>query len=162
MNRDFHNIKDSYKLYKELDLNPIPLSLYLQITNGYMKFLMRRLFETGEIPIPERLGFIRIVGRKVRARVQNGVVKGLAPDWVKTKELWAINEQAKEEKKLVYHFNEETNGIRYRFSWGKTRVLVANKGYYQFIATRKNKRTLSDIIKNGKEYLIKYTHNGKF
>ena len=55
----------------------------------------------------------------------------------------------------MYHFNEHTNGIRYRFFWNKARVLVSNKTLYNLKMARVNKRALSENIKNGKEYMIK-------
>ena len=87
--------------------------------------------------------------------IEDGEIKGLAPDWVKTKQLWDSDTEAKENKQLVYHFNEETNGIRYKFSWSKNRVLVSNKTLYNLRMTRSNKRELSKLVREGKEYLIK-------
>ena len=78
----------------------------------------------------------------------------MAPDWVKTKELWESDKEAKKNKQLVYHFNEETNGIRYKFAWSKNRVLVSNKTLYNLRMTRSNKRELSKLVREGKEYLI--------
>ena len=102
-----------------------------------------------------QLGKLSIYGKKVKVKVEDGQIKGLAPDWVKTKELWESDKEAKKNKQLVYHFNEETNGIRYKFSWSKNRVLVSNKTLYNLRMTRTNKRELSKLVKEGKEYLIK-------
>ncbi len=149
------NIRDSYKLYsKEVD-EAVDMKTYISIANGFMKFLMRKLFNKGLILIPERLGTLQIVGKKVKISLDNGEIKGLAPDWKETKLLWERDAEAKQNKQLVYHFNEETNGIRYRFFWSKARVLVANKSLYNLKMTRTNKRILSALIKQGKEYLIK-------
>lgn len=156
MIKSYYNIRDSYSLYKELETNPVDIKTYILIINGFMLFLFKKLLEKGEIKLPERLGSLMVIGRKIKARVVDGKIKGVAPDWVETKKLWAENSKAKEAKQLVYHFNEETGGIRYRFAWSKNRVLVLNKAYYQFIATRANKRMLAALIKQGKEYLIKF------
>ena len=152
--KNYFNTRDSYIIYKNMSDNPISISQYLQINNLFMKFLMSKLFETGEINIPERLGKLTITGKKVKISIEDGEIKGLAPDWVKTKELWDIDSESKENKKLVYHFNEDTNGVRYKFSWSKNRVLVSNKTLYNLRMTRTNKRELSRLIKEGKEYLI--------
>jgi hypothetical protein len=120
-----------------------------------MKFLSSKLLSTGEIIIPERLGKLSIFGKKVKIRIEDGEIKGLAPDWVKTKELWDSDPVAKQNKQLVYHFNEETNGIRYKFAWSKNRVLVSNKTLYNLKMTRSNKRGLSKLVREGREYLIK-------
>lgn len=155
MKRNFYNTRDSYIVYKNLSTDPININQYVQIINHFMKFLISKLFQTGEINIPERLGKLNIIGKKVKVRIEDGEIKGLAPDWVKTKELWNSDSVAKNNKQLVYHFNEETNGIRYKFFWSKNRVLVSNKTLYNLRMTRTNKRRLSSLVKEGKEYLIK-------
>ena len=153
--KNFYNTRDSYVVYKNMSDNPINISEYVQIINQFMKFLILKLLSTGEIILPERLGRLSIFGKKVNVRIEDGEIKGLAPDWVKTKQLWDSDEVAKSNKQLVYHFNEETNGIRYKFSWSKNRVLVSNKTLYNLRMTRSNKRELSKLVREGKEYLIK-------
>ena len=153
--KKFYNTRDSYVVYKNMSVNPINISQYVQIINHFMKFLSSKLLSTGEINIPERLGKLSIFGKKVNVRIEDGEIKGLAPDWVKTKQLWESDEEAKNNKQLVYHFNEETNGIRYKFAWSKNRVLVSNKTLYNLRMTRSNKRELSKLVREGKEYLIK-------
>ena len=152
--KKFFNTRDSYVVYKNMSANPINISQYVQITNQFMKFLILKLLSTGEIILPERLGRLSIFGKKVNVRIEDGEIKGLAPDWVKTKQLWDSDEEAKNNKQLVYHFNEETNGIRYKFAWSKNRVLVSNKTLYNLRMTRSNKRELSKLVREGKEYLI--------
>ena len=152
--KKFYNTRDSYVIYKNMSDNPINISEYVQIINQFMKFLILKLLSTGEIILPERLGRLSIFGKKVNVRIEDGEIKGLAPDWVKTKQLWDLDEEAKNNKQLVYHFNEETNGIRYKFSWSKNRVLVSNKTLYNLRMTRSNKRELSKLVREGKEYLI--------
>ena len=153
--KKFYNTRDSYVVYKNMSVNPINISQYVQIINHFMKFLSSKLLSTGEINIPERLGKLSIFGKKVNVRIEDGEIKGLAPDWVKTKELWDSDPIAKNNKQLVYHFNEETNGIRYKFAWSKNRVLVSNKTLYNLRMTRSNKRELSKLVREEKEYLIK-------
>ena len=152
--KNHYNINDSYVVYKNISNDPVDKSIYLQITNQFMKFLSSKLLSQGEINIPERLGKLSIYGKKVKVKVEDGQIKGLAPDWVKTKELWESDKEAKNKKQLVYHFNEETNGIRYKYVWSKNRVLVSNKTLYNLRMTRSNKRELSKLVKEGKEYLI--------
>ena len=153
--KKFYNTRDSYIVYKNMSVNPINISQYVQIINHFMKFLSSKLLSTGEIILPDRLGRLSIFGKKVNVRIEDGEIKGLAPDWVKTRQLWDSDEEAKNNKQLVYHFNEETNGIRYKFAWSKNRVLVSNKTLYNLRMTRSNKRELSKLVREGKEYLIK-------
>jgi hypothetical protein len=153
--KNFYNLQDSYKVYKKEVEEPVDIKVYLSIVKGFMKFLVAKLFFKGEILLPEKLGSLHIFGKKQKVIVEDGIIKGLAPDWVKTKELWKEDEKAKENKQLVYHFNEETNGVRYKFFWSSNRVIVSNKSLYNLKMTRTNKRLLSQLIKEGKEYLIK-------
>lgn len=155
MARDYLNTRDSYKTYLKTSTNPVDVSTYVKIVNGYMKFLIQKLFFKGSITLPLRLGKLQIVGKKVKVQVEDGKIKGLAPDWVNTKKLWEEDSEAKKNKTLVYHFNEHTDGVRYRFFWSKARALVANKTLYDLRLTRTNKRELSSLVSNGKEYLIK-------
>lgn len=149
-----YNVRDSYKLYKAERENPVDIKVYVSIISGFVKFLTRKLFQRGEITLPERMGTINIVGKKSRITIEEGQIKGLAPDWKSTNELWERDEEAKARKQLVFHFNEETNGIRYRFFWSKNRMMVSNKTLYRLVMTRTNKRDLAKLIKEGKEYQI--------
>lgn len=155
MSKKYYNTRDSYVIYKNISENPVDIKKFIRIANSFMKFLSKKLFDRGTIIFPEKLGKLNIVGKKVKVRVENGEIKGLAPDWVNTKKLWKKDSEAKEKKQLVYHFNEETNGIRYKFFWSKNRVLVSNKTLYNLKMTRSNKRELSKLVREGKEYLIK-------
>lgn len=145
----------SYKLYKETAVNPVEKSLYNKLCRDYLKFLSARLLLDGSVKLPERLGTVEIQGTKAKFRVEDGLIKGLPPDWYSTRKLWEENPQAKEEKRVLFFFNEETNGIRYKFHWNKTGVVTPNKYLYQLQLCRTNKRELARLIKSGKEYKIK-------
>jgi hypothetical protein len=153
--KNFFNLRDSYKEYKTQVREPVDIKIYISIVNGFMLFLVNKLFNKGEIALPERLGNLHIVGKKIKVHLEDGKIKGLAPDWKETNKLWAQDEEAKNNKQLVYHFNEQTNGIRYRFFWSKNRALVPNKTLYSLKMTRTNKRNLAKLVKEGKEYQIK-------
>lgn len=153
--KDFYNIRDSYIVYKNTSNNPVAINQYIEIAKKFMKFLSSELLDKGEINIPERLGKLNIFGKKVKIVIEDNQIKGLAPDWAETKKLWEKDPEAKENKQLAYHFNENTNGIRYKICWSKNRVLVSNKTLYNLRMTRTNKRALSNLVKEGKEYLIK-------
>ena len=154
-----NKIKDivplSYNLYKQTTEDPVSKSLYSEICRDYLKFLSARLLLDGQVKLPERLGTVEVQGKLSKFRVENGQIRGLPPDWGATRKLWAENPQAKEEKRVLFHFNEETNGIRYKFHWSKTGVVTPNKYLYNFKACRTNSRELAKLIKLGKEYKIK-------
>lgn len=153
--KNFYNLRDSYKTYKEQVDEPIDIKTYLYIINGFMQFLICKLFSRGEITLPEKLGTLSIVGKKQKIKIEDGKIKGCPPDWEGTKKLWNEDPEAKTNKQLVYHFNEQTNGVRYRFFWAKKNVAMSNKTLYNLRLTRTNKRFLANLVKEGKEYLIK-------
>jgi hypothetical protein len=148
------NIRDSYKLYKNSIENPVDIKTYIEIANGYNQHLMDKVLDGEKVTLPMRFGTLCIMGKKQKIRFdENGNVKGLAPDWVKTKQLWDKNSEAKERKQLVYHTNEHSSTIRYKFLWAKSRVLITNKTLYALRLTRTNKREVNKRVNEGKEYL---------
>lgn len=69
--------------------------------------------------------------------------KSLRWDWKATRETG----------KPVYLLNEHSNYFKYRFYWQKKDCLLINKGAYQFVACRQNKRDLAQLIfKKLKDY----------
>ena len=154
MHRYEGGLREAYKLYERSTTKPIELKLFLNITKEFNKELIKEVQQKGEISVPERLGTLSIVGTKTKMIIEEGKIKGLAPDWKSTKELWNEDPKAKEEKQLVYHFNEETNGVRYRYLWSTKNTALINRSLYKLIMTKDNKRNLAKLIKNGKEYLI--------
>ena len=152
------NVRSSYKQYKETTTNEIVDSrTYIDYANEFNKFLAEKVIEGYEITLPARLGTLSIIGKKQKIKVdENGKIFGLAPDWVKTKELWDNNPKAKEEKKLLYHTNNHTDNTIYKFLWSKNRILITNKILYSLRMTRDNKRKVHSLVKNGKKYITKF------
>ena len=152
------NVRSSYKQYKETTTNEIVDSkTYIDYANEFNKFLAEKVIEGYEITLPARLGTLSIIGKKQKIKVdENGKIFGLAPDWVKTKELWDNNPKAKEEKKLLYHTNNHTDNTIYKFLWSKNRILITNKILYSLRITRDNKRKVYSLINNGKKYITKF------
>jgi len=148
-------ITDAYKLYRREVKNPKNERIFKLVTEEFNKFLFRKLIEGEEVSLFERLGRLVIAGRKTKPRIDpnTGYVKGLAPDWKETKKLWESNPKAKEQKELVYYFNEHTNGVRYRLHWTKQKVYIRNKDFYMFRLTRDNKQEVHNAINKGREYI---------
>jgi len=156
MPKSYTNNRDSYNFYKTTTENPVDIKTYLDVAGEYNKFLMEKVLEGEEVVLPGRLGTLSVTGKKVKITFdEEGNVKGLAPDWPSTKKLWAKSEKAAKKKQIVYHTNESTSGIRYKYLWSKKNVLVKNKTLYSLQLTRTNKRNLSARIKAGQEYLTK-------
>lgn len=147
------NLRDSYELYKKLYKNPIDKKQYLALTAEYNKFLMSKVLAGKEVTLPSRMGTLSVVGRVSKVRLdEDGNIIGLAPDWVKTKELWENNPQAKKEKKRIFHTNAHTDNVRYKFLWSKKNVLVENKTLYSLRMTRTNKRAVHKSILEGAQF----------
>jgi len=150
------NSRASYKLYKEKSKDPLDIKEYLDIVHGLNKFIIKKVLEGHTVKLPEGLGELSIIGKEVKPKIdKDGNITGLAPDWKETIKLWNENPEAKELKTKVYHFNEHSNNIRYKYIWSKKRVLISNKTVYSLRLTRENKRMLSSLVKEGKEYFIK-------
>ena len=146
------NIRDSYKTYKKLSVAPVDIKTYILITTGFIKFLMKKVLEGDEVVLPARIGVFSVTGKKQKVTIENGNIKGLSPNWVRTKQLWAKSEDAKHRKQLVYNTNEHSDKLRYKFLWSKRRSLVENKNLYILRMSRANKRELANRIFKGQEY----------
>ena len=144
------------------------MTIYINIVHGYFKFLMKKVFEGNDVRLGAKLGIIGIRGKKVMPTIGwDGKVKGVAPSWGKTKAKWVEEAKAmgitfeeflekvpKKDRKLVFCFNEHTEYIRYRIVWYKRNVIVNNKTFYGLTFNRVNRRTLWNLINEGKEYLV--------
>jgi hypothetical protein len=152
------NVVYSYKHYKESSENPIPLKQYRRVINDFNKHTMSLIFEGEEVKLPARMGVISIKGKKIEPKIdENGRIKGQAPNYKATNELWGKCPECKAKKQLIFHLNEHTDGIRYKFFWSKARMLVENKTFYTMVFTRTNKRTIPKLIEQGKEYYVEPT-----
>lgn len=149
------NIHDSYQKYLEITDEPTNIKTYKQINDLYMKFLCLKVMEGNSITLPARLGVLSIMGQKHKVKLKDGKLSGLAPDWVKTKELWKKNPEAKAKKQLMYHTNSHTDGVRYKWFWSKRNVLIENKTLYALKMTRANKRAVHQTILDGNQYKVK-------
>lgn len=147
------NLRDSYRFYQKHNEATVSIKVYIDIILAFLKFLVQKIHDGKDIKLPCELGTLGIRGRKIKPKLdEKGEIVGLAPDWVKTKALWARNPKAKEEKRLVYHFNEHSNGFRYKLVWFKKGVKFKHKSVYSFKFSRKNKRMINALVKQGKEY----------
>ena len=149
------NIRKSYKVYKSLSQRSVDIKTYIDIANNYNKFLIERVLDGEEVTLPSNMGTIAVIGSKQKIRFDENDKPILPPDWVKTKQLWDSNEQAKREKKLIYQLNEHSNGVRYKLHWSKRRVLIENKTIYSLRLTKPNKIAINKAINQGKEFFIK-------
>jgi nucleoid DNA-binding protein len=167
---------DTYELYKN-GTNPrenkVNKALYDKVITDFLKFIAKKVINGAKVHLPFKCGILEIYGihvpleNKLHLDLKNKAKTRtkLAPDWKKTKELWEKNDKAKEEKQLVFHFNEETNFTTYKIMWNPYGTNIKFSTFYKFDLTRKNKRTVAKNIKtNICSYFIyhkkNYSQNG--
>ena len=137
--RKSYTVADFYTNYKKsIDPNTqydVDLKTYKAIVTDYFKYIRDEImYNCKEFKLPYRLGTLQVI--KHQPKEFSG--KSLRWDWKASKEIG----------KPVYLLNEHCGGWKYRFHWSKKNCLLTNKGKYQFIASRENKRTLAQIIFN--------------
>lgn len=151
---------DMYKAYKRQvkddgDSHIFNLSSkeYSKVVNLFNKKVSSKILEDAfEFILPYRLGILRI--KKYKSKLKLDPVTGelmkhrLRPNWKATKDLWDANPEAKENKKIVYHLNEHTEGYNFKWHFSNYRSNCPNKSSYSFIPTRDNKRRLAAILKD--------------
>ena len=152
------NLSDSYKLYKDKTKGSFSVCKrdYIKIVHLYIKFIMSKVIDDGdEVVLPFKTGTLYVIGLKQKIKFNDdGTIKGLSPNWKKTKELYDKSPECKEKRQIVYNTNEHSDGIRYKFNWRLSGVLLLNKNFYNLKFSRENKRRLSANILNGQEYTI--------
>lgn len=116
---------------------------YRCIVEDYFDFISSEVLDKSrEVRLPARMGVIYVEKLKPFSYTR----KQLQVDFKATKDL----------NQTVLHFNEHTNGYRFRFHWNKRDILTRFSRAYEMIFTRTNKRRLAYLIKNdGKDYIEK-------
>jgi len=101
--------------------------------------------------MPCRLGDFRVRKRKLKFKLdENGELStaNLKVDYKATKELWASDKDAMDNKRLIFHFNEHTDGYNFPWYWDKRTSNVKNKFYYKVVMTRTHNRYKADLLIN--------------
>lgn len=154
----YKNMTDSYSTYKDKWKDEvIPIKLFIILTGLFMKFIMKKVIDdSDEVVLPFKTGVLSVVGIRQKLWVdENGKIRGLSPNWRKTKELHDTCPECKKKRQIVYNTNEHSDGIRYKFHWTLAGILLKNKNFYNLKLCRANKRKLSAAAFNGKEYAFK-------
>lgn len=107
---------------------------FVELCSEYIKRIMDLILNKNyEFKIPYRLGYCKIVKRKVNNRSKN------APfDWEATNKIG----------KIVRHMNDHTNGYKYFFKWSKGNIIFKYNWLYRLVFTRSNKREMARLIKH--------------
>ena len=143
----------AYKNYRKNN-KTVSRKEYLDIVNGFAEFLMDCILNAETVYLPEKLGVIQVIGKKLQPKVTDDGIQGLSINWGATVKLWKTCEPCKDKQQKVYYFNEHSDGIRYRFMWSRTAMLMTNKYLYTYVPNRKSKYKLHEKVNEGKEYQL--------
>lgn len=166
-----YSIRDTWNFYKENREHEVKITDddYAKTCSAFFKLLMEKVHEGHDIVLPFKLGNVYIRGRKfLMEKDSNGKIIGATISWGKTRKLWEsigkemgltlkeyIATVPPEKRKLVYCFNEHTNGYTYKLVWDKTEAFAYNRHLYTLCFAKDNKRRLNKAILSGKEYILK-------
>lgn len=150
-------ITDSYKLYRTTRNDGVDINTYRKIACSFIEFIILKLSEGRIVRLPEGLGDLYFSGKKVKPKIDEyGNITKLSIDWKETLKNWKTNPPDENNKNYIYHFNEHTCGIRYRFIWKKRFSVVKNKNFYLFVPARALKRKFAQIIFNEEtEFIVR-------
>jgi len=145
---------DSYGAYRETVKDPVGKAEFADLLNGYNRLIIEKVLDGDEVSFPMRMGTLRMQGRKqvIQDWGDGGRLRGIAPDWHRTNLLWKSDPVAAAEKRLIYHTNLHSDGVRYKYFWSKRHIPAEFKTLYAFRVTRDNKRLASSAIKEGRSY----------
>jgi hypothetical protein len=145
-----YGIREAYKFYKANTENPLPYPIFRRIWITFIDKVTKGIVEEGkDFNMPFRLGSTGIRKQKIRVKMNpDGSIdkRYLRPDWNATKELWARDEEAKKDKRLVFHLNKHFGGYNAKWFWDKSTCIVKNQAAYSLTMSRENKRKLSLAI----------------
>lgn len=149
------NLRDSYKTYANVSDNPVDIRDYLLLVGNYNKFLIDNVLDGYEVVLPMKVGIISIIGAVPKITFDDDGNPNLPVNWPATWQLWKKKPESKEQKKKIYHTNDHTDGVRYKYFWSKKKMFVVNKNLYSLRLTRENKRAVPMMVAQGKEYFVK-------
>jgi hypothetical protein len=125
---------------------PLFTKVLKELNTGVINLMIKSNFV---FKIPYRLGELSITKNKVKYRLDEDgklITKYLPCDYKATRALWDTDSEAKENRILVYHTNEHTEGYKLNFYWKKQKSYVKGMSIMQFIACRWAKREIPKQI----------------
>jgi hypothetical protein len=108
------------------------------------------LYKSFDFNMPSRLGVLGIRKRKLTPwfNEDGKLINPLPIDWKTTQDLWEGDPTAKEQKKLVRHYNAHTKGYVAKWYYSKRIATYKWKSAYAFIPCRTAKSELGKILKD--------------
>lgn len=129
----------------------VDYSTYCKIVDAFnLRLRDLILYDSFDYTMPARMGLLGIRKKRITPWIdsEGKLVNNLPIDWKKTKELWAVDEKAKEEKKIVRHYNKHSKGFVAKWYFSKRTATFKWKSAYSFIPCRTAKLELSKILKD--------------
>ena len=157
-NKPLETFNTAYKAYKKQVDNPVDLSTFVKLNNKFALFIIQCIMNAETVYMPHGLGVIKVIGKKVVPKITDKGIENLTVNWGATKKLWKEKPEL-EKKKFIYHFNEHSDGVRYRFLWSRANMKCKNSTFYTFKPSKRIRKELFANIKKGSEYQI---HEGKY
>lgn len=154
-----YGIVDIYRFYKknqiEKGLPVIDELVFRRILKYHNQEVCKSIVEeSNEFRLPYRLGYLRIRKHQTKLKLDadGKLIKAhLKPDWKATNELWENNEEAKKNKKIVFHTNTHSRGYYFKWYWDKRACNIKNSSVYSILMSRANKRSIAQAIKNNEK-----------
>lgn len=109
------------------------------------------ILENFEFKLPCNLGILSMRKAPIKFRLnEDGELdtKVLSANYKATRELWEKDEEARKQKKLIFHTNEHTDGNRMTYWWSKKKAKVSGIAVYFFMPCRQVKRFPAAFIKD--------------
>jgi hypothetical protein len=128
--QETYTLLDCYKDFKKSKPTSITLKQYRDICHDFNLMFSEAVVQGKVMTLPFGLGSFWIMKKKTDC-------ERLLIDF----------NQTKLSGKTVFHTNDHSDGWWGHWKWGKTTSRVANIRFYSFVATRKNKREISKVMK---------------
>lgn len=112
------------------------------------------------VKLPHNMGELEIRKRTTECSLVDGkLVTNMPTDWNRTLELWAVDEEAANNRTIVRHENPEVFKVHYR----RTNAKYKNKSFYEFSTNRDLKHMITRNANNGTldAFLLYQKEHGK-
>jgi len=162
---------DLYKFYKKnmpkveslsggmtsgsYDIKPKEYSNILKDINEGITDLI--VLENFEFILPFRLGILSMKQKTIEYKLDkdgNLNTKNLSVNHKATRDLWSKDEEAKNNKIIIFHTNDHTNNVRMSYWWSKKKAYVQGISAYYFVPCRTLKRKTAKILKDPDNKLL--------
>lgn len=149
-----YNTSDYYKYYLQDNIR-IPYRLYSDIIQDINRLLIKNFYLGKDIVFPFKLGKIELRKYPTYSKIVDGKLKdNYSINWKKTKELWANDKEARENKTLIRIYSK----YNYKIHYSKKKTGIPFQKGITFSAYRAFKRGLVPLIHNQEldAYLFNY------